>query len=67
MIINLDTDIDVNLSNIDKLINKLSLLEDKSKMISFITIKEFAKIRNCSIATSQKIFLSPSFPSEDFR
>lgn len=59
MTINIETDIDLNIKKLDEMLEKIKLLEDKSKMISFITIKEFAKLRNCSIGTSQKIFSSP--------
>ncbi len=60
-----DTDIDLNIRKLDELLEKLKLMEDKSKMIHFVTIKEFAEIRNCSLATARKIYLLPSFPSED--
>lgn len=65
--LNLDTDIDLNIKKLDEMLEKIKLLEDKSKMINFITIAEFAKIRGCSIATAQAIFNLPDFCSEDFR
>lgn len=64
MNINIETDIDLNIQKVDELVSKLEELEDKSKMINFLTISEFAKIRNCSIATAQRIFKQKSFPSE---
>lgn len=48
MTVNIDTDIDFNIKKVDELLEKMKQLEDKSKMIRFITIEEFAKIRNCS-------------------
>ncbi len=51
MTINIDTDIDVNIKKVEELIKKLELLEDKSKMINFLTVEEFSKLRKCSIST----------------
>ncbi len=60
-----DTDIELNIKKLDEMLKKIELLEnDKSKMLRFVTISEFAKIRNCSIATAQRIFKQKSFPSE---
>lgn len=64
MNINIETDIDLNIQKVDELVSKLEKLEDKSKLLRFVTIEEFAKIRNCSIATAQRIFKQKSFPSE---
>lgn len=66
MTLNVETDIDLNMKKLDELIEKLKLLEDKSKMINFITIAEFAKIRGCSIKTAQDIFRDKTFPSENY-
>ena len=65
MTFNIDTDIDLNISKLDELLNKLKLAEDRSRAIRLITIKEFAEIRNCSLACAQKIYSLPSFPSEN--
>ena len=64
MTINIETDIDTQIKKLDEMLKKIELLEDKSKMINFITIDEFAKLRNCSKSTAQKIFRQKSFPSE---
>lgn len=64
MNINIDTDIDLNIQKVEELILKLEKLEDKSRMINFLTISDFSKIRNCSIVTAQRIFKQKSFPSE---
>lgn len=66
MTVNVETDIDLNMKKLDELIDKLKLLEDKSKMLNFLTISEFAKLRNCSIKTAQDIYNASSFPSENF-
>ncbi len=67
MVVNIDTDIDTNMSKLDEMIEKMKVLEDKGKMLRFITIKEFAKIRNCSLKIAQDIFNEQSFPSENYR
>ena len=66
MTVNVETDIDLNIQKITEIIEKLKLLEDKSKMLNFITIGEFAKLRQCSISTAQAIFNDSSFPSENY-
>ena len=67
MNIHIQTDIDANIQKLDELIEKLELVEDKSKMVQFLTIKEFCKLRNCSLSTGQKLFRLSSFPSENYR
>lgn len=64
MNINIENDFDLNIQKVDELVSKLEKLEDKSKLLRFVTIDEFSKIRNCSIATAQRIFKQKSFPSE---
>ena len=66
MTVNVDTEIDLNIKKITEIIEKLKLLEDKSKMLNFLTISDFAKLRQCSIKTAQDIFNSESFPSENY-
>lgn len=66
MNINIETDINANIQKLDEFIKKLELAEDKSKMLTFITIEQFAQMRNCSISTAQKVFSSFSFPSENY-
>lgn len=67
MNINVNTDIDLNIRRLDAFLEKLKLVEDQSRVINFITIKQFSKIRNCSISTSRKVFADPTFPSENYR
>lgn len=64
--INIDTDIKEDLKMLNEMIDKIKLLEDKSKMLQFITIEEFAKLRQCSIKTAQDIFRDKTFPSENY-
>lgn len=66
MTVNVDTEIDLNIKKLDEMIEKIKLLEDKSKLLQFITIAEFAKLRNCSIKTAQDIFRDKTFPSENY-
>lgn len=39
MTVNVDTEIDLNIKKITEIIEKLKLLEDKSKLLNFITIR----------------------------
>lgn len=66
MTVNIETDIDLNIQKINELLQKIALLEDKSKLVNFITIREFAELRNCSIKIAQDIFNDATFPSEDY-
>lgn len=43
MTVNVDTEIDLNIKKITEIIEKLKLLEDKSKMLQFITIRRVCK------------------------
>ncbi len=64
--INIDTDFDEQLKKVEELIVKCEELGDKGKQLHFITIKEFAEMRGCSIKIAQDIFNLHDFPSEDF-
>ncbi len=66
MTINIDTDIDLNIRKLDELIKKLELAEDKSKMLTFITIEQFAQLRGCSLHVAQRLFNEKDFPSENY-
>lgn len=39
MTLNVETEIDLNIKKVTEIIEKLKLLEDKSKMLNFITIR----------------------------
>lgn len=43
MTLNINTDIDLNIKKLDEMIEKLEALEDKSKMLQFITIRRVCK------------------------
>jgi hypothetical protein len=66
MILNLDTNIEEESKKICEYLAKYEQLEEQIKTIHFVTIKEFAKMRGCSIKIAQDIFNLPDFPSEDF-
>lgn len=67
MTLTIETDIDTQIKQLDEMLKKLELLEDKSKMINFLTIEDFQAIRKCSRGTANKIFLAKDFPSENYR
>lgn len=66
MTFNIDTNIEEESKKIGELLVKYEQLEQQAKKIHFVTIKEFAKMRGCSIKIAQDIFNLPDFPSEDF-
>ena len=66
MTFNIDTNIEEESKKIGELLVKYEQLEQQTKKIHFVTIKEFAKMRGCSIKIAQDIFNLPDFPSEDF-
>ena len=63
--LNIDTDIDEQIKKCQELIKKYEELEGHAKQLHFITIRELAKMRKCSINTAQYLFSLPDFPSED--
>lgn len=64
--LNIDTDIDEQIKKCDELLAKYEQLEEKTKKIHFVTIKEFAEMRGCSLKIAGDIFKLSDFPSEDF-
>ena len=67
MTLNVETDIEEQIKKCDELLAKYEKLEEHSKKLHFITIKELAEMRNCSIKVAQDMFNLHDFPSEDFR
>lgn len=41
--VNTETEIDLNIKKLNEMIEKIKLLEDKSKMLQFITIRRVRK------------------------
>lgn len=66
MTFNIDTNIEEESKKIGELLVKYEQLEQQTKKMHFVTIKEFAEMRGCSIKIAQDIFNLPDFPSEDF-
>lgn len=66
MTLNLDTNIEQHMQKCVELLAKYEQLEEHTKKLHFVTIKEFAEMRGCSLAVAQRIFNLPDFPSEDF-
>lgn len=64
MTININTNIEEELKKCDELIAKYEQLEEHAKQIHFVTIREFAEMRGCSIKTAQDIFNLRDFPAE---
>lgn len=50
MNVNIDTDIELNIQKVDELVSKLEALEDKSKMLCFLTPEMFSEIRRMQFA-----------------
>ena len=66
MILNVDTNNEEHIKKLDELLIKYEQLEKQIKKIHFVTIKEFAVMRGCSLKIAGDIFNLPDFPSEDF-
>ena len=66
MTVNVDINNEENMKTLNELLTKYEQLEKQTKKMHFVTIKEFAEMRGCSISTAQAIFNLPDFPSEDF-
>ncbi len=66
MTLNIDTNNDEHIKKLDEILAKYEQVEEHAKKLHFVTIKEFAEMRGCSIATAQKIFSLPDFCSENF-
>ena len=64
--ITLDTDLDKELDKVNKLIDKLDLLNDKANIIQFVSIKDFCKLTGWSEKTVQELYNRPDFPSCDY-
>ena len=64
--LNIDTDLDEQIKKCEELIKKYEELGDKGKQLHFVTVKELAKMRKCSLKTALDLFNLPDFPSEYF-
>lgn len=66
MTLEINTNTEAELQKLNEYLVKCEEVEEKTKKIHFVTIKEFAEMRGCSIKIAQDIFNLPDFPSEDF-
>lgn len=66
MTLEINTTTEADLQKLNEYIIKCEEVEEKTKKIHFVTIKEFAEMRGCSLSVAQRIFNLPDFPSEDF-
>lgn len=64
--LNIDTDLDEQIKKCEKLIKKYEELETHAKQLHFVTVKELAEMRGCSLSTAQTIFNLPDFPRRRF-
>ena len=62
MNINIENDFDLNIQKVDELVSKLEALEDKSKMLCFLTPEIFSEIRRMQFAVLRtKSIIYPTF------
>ena len=66
MIINIDTNLDEQLDKVKEIIHYLREIENTTKLLRFITIKEFSEITGWSVPTVQNLYNRPDFPSTDY-
>lgn len=66
MTLNINTKIEEEIKKCDELLVKYEKLEKQTKQMHFVTIKEFAEMRGCSMSVAQRIYNLSDFPSEDF-
>ena len=66
MTLEINTNTEAELQKLNEYLVKCEEVEEKTKKIHFVTIKEFAEMRGCSIKIAQDIFNLPDFPNEDF-
>lgn len=66
MTLEINTNTEAELQKLNEYLIKCEEVEEKTKKIHFVTIKEFAEMRGCSLKIAGDIFKLPDFPSEDF-
>lgn len=63
MNITLDTNLDVELEKVKELVRGLEEIKEKSKLIQFVSVKDFMEMSGWSEKTVQKLYNRPDFPS----
>lgn len=66
MQLNINTNIDEELKKTEQILANLEKIEEKSRALQFITIRDLEKILGCSNAIAQEYFNLPDFPATDF-
>lgn len=66
MQLNINTNIDEELKKTEQILANLDKIEEKSKALQFITIRDLEKILGCSNAIAQEYFNLSEFPATDF-
>ena len=66
MTVNIDTNNEEQIKILNEILAKYEQVEEHTKKLQFISIKELSEMMHCSIKTSQDIFNLPDFPSIDF-
>lgn len=57
-----NTDIEEQIKKCDELLARYEKLEEYSKKLHFLTPRELAEMRNCSLKTALDLFNLPDFP-----
>lgn len=67
MTLNVNTDLDEQIAKCIELAKQFEEVEKHAKQLHFLTPKELAEMRGCSLKTALDLFNLSDFPSEDFR
>ena len=63
--VKVDTNIAEEIEKVKDLIKYLDIVQEKTKLIQFISIKEFSQLSGWSEKTVQELYNKPDFPSTD--
>ena len=63
--VKVDTNISEEIEKVKDLIKHLDIVQEKTKLIQFISIKEFSQLSGWSEKTVQELYNKPDFPSTD--
>lgn len=66
MQLNINTNIEEQLKKTEQILVNLDKIEEKTKALQFITIRDLEEILGCSNTIAQKYFNLPEFPATDF-
>ncbi len=66
MTVNIDTNNEEQIKILNEILAKYEQVEEHTKKLQFISIKELSEMMHCSLSTAQTIFNLPDFPSLDF-